>query len=163
VLFGNYFSGSIFILPANDVTARLGADFSGAVAFALQGFTKLPFWFAFAGVATAWAFFLWRPSWADSAAHSFRWLYRLLINKYYFDWFNEHVIAALTRGIGIGLWKGGDEGLIDGVMVNGTASAIGSFGALVRRVQSGYLYSYAFWMMIGLALLLGWFLLHVLH
>jgi NADH-quinone oxidoreductase subunit L len=163
VLFGNYFSGSIFILPANDVTARLGADFSGAVAFALQGFTKLPFWFAFAGVATAWVFFLWRPSWADRAAHSFRWLYRLLTNKYYFDWFNEHVIAALTRGIGIGLWKGGDEGLIDGVMVNGTASAIGSFGALVRRVQSGYLYSYAFWMMIGLALLLGWFLLHVLH
>jgi NADH-quinone oxidoreductase subunit L len=163
VLFGNYFSGSIFILPANDVTARLGADFSGAVAFALQGFTKLPFWFAFAGVATAWVFFLWRPSWADRAAHRFRWLYRLLTNKYYFDWFNEHVIAALTRGIGIGLWKGGDEGLIDGVMVNGTASAIGSFGALVRRVQSGYLYSYAFWMMIGLALLLGWFLLHVLH
>jgi NADH-quinone oxidoreductase subunit L len=163
VLFGNYFSGSIFILPANDVTARLGADFSGAVAFALQGFTKLPFWFAFAGVATAWVFFLWRPSWADRAAHSFHWLYRLLTNKYYFDWFNEHVIAALTRGIGIGLWKGGDEGLIDGVMVNGTASAIGSFGALVRRVQSGYLYSYAFWMMIGLALLLGWFLLHVLH
>ncbi len=71
------------------------------------------------------------------------------------------MLAALTRLIGVGLWKGGDQELIDGVMVNGTAHAVSGFGGLVRRVQSGYLYSYAFWMMIGLALLLGWFLVHL--
>ena len=78
-------------------------------------------------------------------------------HKYYFDWFNEHVLAALTRLIGVGLWKGGDEGLIDGG-VNGTAEAVSGFGGVLRPVQSGYLYSYAFWMVIGLAVLLGWFL-----
>ncbi len=88
------------------------------------------------------------------------WLYTALTNKYYFDWFNEHVIAALTRAVGMGLWKGGDQALIDGAMVNGTARAVSGIGSVVRRVQSGYLYSYAFWMMIGLALLLGWFLVH---
>jgi NADH-quinone oxidoreductase subunit L len=125
---------------------------------ALHGLAALPFWFALAGVVTAWACFLYRPAWADAIAQRFRWLQTLLVQKYYFDWFNKNVIAALTRGIGLGLWKGGDQMLIDGVMVNGTADAVGRLGGLMRRVQSGYLYSYAFWMMIGLAVLLGWFL-----
>jgi NADH-quinone oxidoreductase subunit L len=160
VLFGSYFGHSIFVLPANDVTAKVGADFGGAVSFALHGLLKAPFWFAAAGVATAWLFFLKRPALADQAARRYRLLYRILSEKYYFDWFNEKILAALTRGIGVGLWKGGDEGLIDGAMVNGTAATVGWFGGIVRRVQSGYLYSYAFWMVIGLAVLLGWYLTH---
>ena len=160
VLFGSYFGHSIFVLERNDVTAKVGADFSGAVSFALHGLLAAPFWLAAAGVFTAWVFFLMRPALADQAQARFHWLYRLLTHKYYFDWFNENVIAALTRAIGAGLWKGGDQGLIDGVMVNGTADGVSWFGGVLRRVQSGYLYSYAFWMVIGLAVLLGWFLAH---
>ena len=160
VLFGGYFGHSIFVLHANNVIGVLGEDFGGAVQFALRGLFRLPFLLALAGAATAWACFLWRPLWADEVQRALGWLYRLLINKYYFDWFNEQVLAALTRLIGVGLWRGGDEALIDGAMVNGSAATVGWVGSVLRRVQSGYLYSYAFWMMIGLALLLGWFLAH---
>ena len=160
VLFGGYYGRSIFVLAGNDVLARIGADFAGPVGFALQGFIAAPFWFALAGAVTAWAFFLRRPAWADAAAQRLHWLYTALKHKYWFDWFNEQVLASLTRLVGVGLWKGGDEVLIDGAMVNGTADGVKWFGGLLRRVQSGYLYSYAFWMMIGLALLLGWFLAH---
>ena len=162
VLFGDYYGRSILVLPANNVVARLAEEFPQPVwiSFALHGFTAAPFWLAVAGAVTAWLFFLRNPAWADRAQQRFGWLYRLLTQKYYFDWVNEQVIAPLTRGIGIGLWKGGDEVLIDGAMVNGTAAGVTWFGSVLRLVQSGYLYSYAFWMMIGLALLLGWFLLH---
>jgi NADH-quinone oxidoreductase subunit L len=160
VLFGSYFGSSIFVLPANNVVARVGEEFSGATAAGLHGLLSAPFALALAGVVVAWVFFLWRPQLADAAARRFSGLRRLLTQKYYFDWFNEHVVAAAARGIGTGLWKGGDQVLIDGALVNGTAHAVGWFGGVVRRVQSGYLYSYAFWMMIGLALLLGWFLAH---
>jgi NADH-quinone oxidoreductase subunit L len=161
VLFGNYFSGSLLVLPGNDVLGKLGAQFAGPLRMGLQGLVSAPFLLALAGAVTAWMCFLWRPALATAAAERAHWLYRLLTQKYYFDWFNENVLAALTRLIGVGLWKGGDQELIDGVMVNGTAHAVSGFGGLVRRVQSGYLYSYAFWMMIGLALLLGWFLVHL--
>jgi len=162
VLFGEYYGGSIFVVPANNVIARLGEEFAHPmwVSFALHGLAAPPFWLAVLGAATAWLFFLRNPQWADRAQQRFSWLYRLLTQKYYFDWVNEKVIAPLTRGIGIGLWKGGDEVLIDGALVNGTARAVSGFGSVLRLVQSGYLYSYAFWMMIGLALLLGWFLMH---
>jgi NADH-quinone oxidoreductase subunit L len=160
VLFGGYFGRSIVVLAANNVLGKLGAEFPGAVRFALDGLLKPPFLLALAGALTAWVFFLWRPAYADAAARRLHALYRLLSEKYYFDWFNETVIAALTRLIGVGLWKAGDQGLIDGAMVNGSAATIGRLGTLLRRVQSGYLYSYAFWMVIGLALLLGWFLAH---
>jgi NADH-quinone oxidoreductase subunit L len=160
VLFGGYYGRAILVLANHDVLARIGADFPGPVRFALEGFVKPPFALALAGAFTAWVFFLWRPAWADAAAHRLRWLYVALTQKYWFDWFNERVVAALTRGVGAGLWKGGDQLLIDGVMVNGSADTVTGLGGLLRRVQSGYLYSYAFWMVIGLALLLGWFLLH---
>ncbi len=160
VLFGDYFGSSIFVLPRNNVLGKVGEEFSGATQSALQGLLSAPFTFALAGVVAAWVFFLWRPQLADVAARRFVVLRRLLTQKYYFDWFNEHVVAALTRGIGVGLWKGGDQVLIDGALVDGTAHTLGRLGGVLRRVQSGYLYSYAFWMMIGLALLLGWFLAH---
>ena len=158
VLFGDYFGRSIFVLGAHDVTARIGADFGGPLRFALAGLLKPPFWLALAGALTAWACFLRRPEWADRAAARLHGLYRLLVNKYYFDWFNENVLVPLARLIGTGLWKGGDQTLIDGVLVDGTADELSWLGGVLRRVQSGYLYSYAFWMMIGLAVLLGWFL-----
>jgi len=162
VLFGTYWGGSIFVLEVNDVVGELAHEFAQPawLSFALHGLISPPFWLAVAGAVTAYFFFLRNPEWAEQAEQRFGWLYRLLTEKYYFDWVNERIIAPLTRGIGLGLWKGGDEVLIDGAMVNGTAAGVSWVGGLLRQVQTGYLYSYAFWMMIGLALLLGWFLLH---
>ena len=158
ILFGGYFGDSIQVLEKNDVLQELGRDFRGPLSFALSGMLKLPFWLAAAGVFTAWYVFLKRPELADRAARTFAPLRNLLVNKYYFDWFNEKVLATLARGLGYTLWKGGDEVLIDGALVNGSAATVGWFGSIVRRVQNGYLYAYAFWMVIGLAALLGWFL-----
>ena len=160
VLFGDYFGSSIQVLQQNDVVRELAREFHGPVAFALSGFTKPPFWLAAAGVFTAWLCFLHRPQLADQAARALSPLRTLLINKYYFDWFNERVLATLARGVGISLWKAGDQVLIDGAVVNGSAATVRWFGSVVRRVQNGYLYAYAFWMVIGLAVLLGWFLEH---
>jgi NADH-quinone oxidoreductase subunit L len=158
VLFGRYFGSSIFVLPANNVIGELAREFHGPGQLGFHGFLGAPFWLMVAGFVTAWACFLWKPELADQAARALSALRTVLIEKYYFDWFNEKVIAPLARGIGLGLWKGGDQGLIDGALVNGSAAGIGWFGGVVRRVQNGYLYSYAFWIVIGLAALLGWFL-----
>ena len=158
VLFGGYFGHSIFVLPGNDVIGGLAREFHGPGLLGFRGFLGAPFWLMIAGLATAWACFLWRPELADQAARTFSGLRTLLIEKYYFDWINEKIIAPLARGVGFGLWKGGDQGVIDGALVNGSAAAVGWFGGVVRRVQNGYLYSYAFWIVIGLAALLGWFL-----
>jgi NADH-quinone oxidoreductase subunit L len=158
VLFGDYFGDAIFVLERNDVLGEMAHGFHGAVGFALHGFTALPFWLALGGVLAAWVFFLRSPHLADAVASRLSLLRTILVNKYFFDWFNEKILAALVRGLGFGLWKGADQGFIDGAVVNGSATAVGWFGGVVRRVQSGYLYSYAFWMIIGLAMLLGWFL-----
>ncbi len=160
VLYGNYFGSAIMVRPQNDVLAQMAAGYHGPLRLALEGLVGWPFLFALAGFATAWLFFLRRPDLADAAAVKFAWLKRILDQKFYFDWFNEQVIARLGRGLGTGLWKVGDQGVIDGALVNGTAASVGWFGGVVRRVQSGYLYSYAFWIVIGLAALLGWFLVH---
>jgi NADH-quinone oxidoreductase subunit L len=161
VLFGNYFGSAIKVLGQNDVVREIGRDYAGPVQLALHGFTQPPFWMAAAGVFAAWVFFLWRPSLANRAANSLSFVRTVLVNKYFFDWFNEHIVAALTRLIGNSLWKAGDEVLIDGGLVNGSARLIRWFGGRVRLTQSGYLYSYAFWMVIGLAVLLGWFLVRM--
>jgi NADH-quinone oxidoreductase subunit L len=158
VLYGDYFGDSIKVLEKNAVMSELAREFHGPIAFALQGFLTPTFALALAGVFTAWLFFLRRPQLADAAARRWSALRTLLVNKYYFDWFYEKIVARGALLLGRGLWHGGDQTVIDGGFVDGTASAIGRAGRLMRRVQSGYLYSYAFWMIIGLAVLLGWFL-----
>jgi len=160
VLFGSYFGNSIFVMPANDVVSRIGEEVHDPVwlNFALRGLLGAPMWLALAGVISAWVFFLKKPEWADAWARALSPLRTVLVNKFYFDWFNENVVCALARGLGKGLWRVGDQAIIDGGMVNGTANTVGWFGGLLRHLQSGYLYTYAFWTMIGLALLLGWFL-----
>jgi NADH-quinone oxidoreductase subunit L len=113
---------------------------------------------ALGGIVTAWYLYLKRPELPERIAAKIPRLYRLLVNKYYFDWFYENVVAAGVRGFGTGLWKRGDETVIDGFLVNGSARVIGALAAAVRHVQSGYLYHYAFAMVIGLSLLLAWLL-----
>ena len=161
ILFGGYFGDAIRVLENHDVVAELKADWTGALAFALRSVLSAPAWLAGLGVLTAWVFVLRQPQWGDVLRERLAWLNRLLINKYYFDWFNENVLARLTRGLGIAMWRGGDQAVIDGVMVNGTAGMVGRLAGLTRQLQSGFLYSYAFWMIISLAVLLGWFLIGV--
>jgi NADH-quinone oxidoreductase subunit L len=158
ILFGGYFGDAIRVLEKNDVLAELGKDFQSPTQMALHGFAGAPFWLAASGVFTAWLFFMFRPQWADATARVLAPVRNLLLNKYYFDWFNEKILSTLARGLGFTLWKAGDEVLIDGVLVNGSAATVSWFGSMVRRVQNGYLYAYAFWMVIGLAVMLGWFL-----
>jgi NADH-quinone oxidoreductase subunit L len=161
ILFGGYFGDAIRVLENHDVVAELKAEWTGALAFALRSVLSAPAWLAGLGVLTAWVFVLRQPQWGDVLRERLAWLNRLLINKYYFDWFNENVLARLTRGLGIAMWRGGDQAVIDGVMVNGTAGMVGRLAGLTRQLQSGFLYSYAFWMIISLAVLLGWFLIGV--
>jgi NADH-quinone oxidoreductase subunit L len=156
VLFGGYFGGAIYVQPANDVLQRVGEEFHGAGAFFGSALISPPLWLALAGVFTAWLFFYKKPALADSAERSFKWLHSILVNKYGFDWFNERVIVPAARAIGTGLWRGGDETLIDGGLVNGSARIVGWLGSVMRYAQSGYLYHYAFAMILGLASLLLW-------
>jgi NADH-quinone oxidoreductase subunit L len=158
VLFRGYFSDSIRVLERDNVVAEVAREWHGPVEFALHSFLGAAPWLAALGVLTAWYFVLHRPAAGDAVRARFPGINRVLDNKYYFDWFNENVIARLTRGIGWVLWRGGDQAIIDGGMVNGSAGLVGWLAGVTRQLQSGFLYTYAFWMIIGLAALLGWFL-----
>jgi len=158
VLFGDYFGTAIFVNEHNNVVEEIGRDFTGPVAFAVHAFFSLPFLLAALGVATAYVFVLARPEWAGALQQRLQWLYTILSNKYYFDWFNENVLARASRLLGGALWKGGDRAFIDGVLIDGSSNGIGRLAGVVRLMQSGYLYSYAFWMIAGLVLGIGWFL-----
>ena len=160
VLFGGYFGPSILVMPQHDVLARLGEEFRGPLQFILDALKSPTVYLALAGVATAWLFYLKRPELPEMFRRRLPLLYDLLDHKYYFDWFNEHVIAAGTRAIGRGFWQLGDRFIIDGVFVNGSARTVDWLGAVVRHLQSGYLYHYAFAMIIGLSALLAYLLLH---
>ncbi|MCF6226166.1 MAG: NADH-quinone oxidoreductase subunit L [Xanthomonadales bacterium] len=159
ILFGGWLDDAIKVSEQNDVVAALGENFHGATALALHSVQTAPFWLMIAGFALATWFYLFKPQLAESMKKRFSGLYSLLENKYYFDDFNNKVFARGFIRIGNGLWKRGDAGLIDGIAVNGTAAFIGKLGERVRKFQTGYLYQYAFAMIIGLIGLLGAWLL----
>jgi NADH-quinone oxidoreductase subunit L len=157
LLFGEFLKDAITVDAArHPAMAALAAEFHGPVAMALHGLQTLPFWLALAGVLTAWWFYLKQPSIPAAVARALRPLVTVLENKYYFDWFNENVLARGARLLGAGLWKGGDQAVIDGALVNGSARAVGAFAGLVRLVQTGHLYWYALVMMLGVFGLLTW-------
>jgi NADH-quinone oxidoreductase subunit L len=156
LLFGDFFGDAIYVLPVHDVLGQLGADYHGPVAFLQHGLQSPVLYLALAGVVIAWYLYLRNPLAAQAIKDRFAVIHRLLDNKYYLDNFNEQVIARASRLIGMGLWRGGDGALIDGVLVDGTANLIGRIAGIVRRVQTGYLYHYAFAMVIGLCVLVGW-------
>ncbi len=157
MLHGDFFAGAIVVNAAlHPAMKELGEGFHGAWAMALHGLTTLPFWLALAGVVTAWWFYLKQPAIPAAIARRAGPLMRLLENKYYFDWFNEHVLAAGARLIGTGLWKGGDEALIDGAVINGSAGLVGRLAGAVRQLQTGHLYQYALVMLLGIFGLLTW-------
>jgi NADH-quinone oxidoreductase subunit L len=158
VLFGNYFGDAIQVAREHDVIGRLGEEFHGPAQFVLHGLQAAPVYLAFAGVLLAWVFYIKRPDLPGKVAKIFAPLYKLFSNKFYFDEFNQKVFGSGSVGLGKLLWKVGDAGQIDGLAVNGSARTVGWLSGIVRHIQSGYLYQYAFTMIIGLAALLAWYL-----
>ena len=156
MLFGDFMKDSIVVDTARHPAMKeLAAQFHGAAAMALHGLQTPPFWLALAGVVTAWWFYLKQPAIPAAIARTFSPIVRVLENKYYLDWFNEHVLAAAARLIGTGLWKGGDVATIDGA-INGSARAVGGLAGVLRQFQSGRLYQYALVMLLGIFGLLTW-------
>ncbi|MGD8644256.1 MAG: NADH-quinone oxidoreductase subunit L [Chromatiales bacterium] len=154
---GDFFEGVITVHPEHGAIAHLREEFHGVLGFVAHGLVTAPFWLALGGVATAWFIYIKRPGIADWGAEHFTRLYRLLENKYYADDFNDFVFARGGRRLGQMLWRFGDAMLIDGLLINGTAKAVGWISGKVRHIQTGYLYHYAFAMIVGLLLLLSWF------
>jgi NADH-quinone oxidoreductase subunit L len=157
MLFGDVFKGVIFVNPAHGAMAELASHFHGAGALALHAFQTLPFWLAVAGVAAAYYCYMINPALPEGIRQRFSAIHRVLENKYYLDRFNEIVFAGGARRLGGGLWKVGDQTIIDGAAVNGSARLVGWFAQLLRTVQSGYIYHYAIAMIVGVALFVWWF------
>jgi len=157
--FGNFFGKAIFVLPQHDVLGELAKDFHGVWAMVLHSFKAMPFWLAIAGVATAYYLYMVNTALPARIQSRLQFLYALFENKYYFDRFYEIFFAAGSRGIGRLLWQAGDARLIDGIIINGSARTVGWISGVVRRVQTGYLYHYAFAMILGLMFLLATFVL----
>ena len=157
MLFGGWFGSSIQVEPAHDVLGELGHEFHGPLAMALHAVQTLPFWLLVAGFVVTSYIYLFNVRVADTVKRVLRPVYLALEHKF---WVNDLLLAVFgTGGIGLGrlLSRGGDAGLIDGLMVNGSAKLVENVAGGVRRIQSGYLYHYAFAMIIGLILLLGGF------
>ncbi len=153
VLFGDYFGSAIFIAPVHTALASMKEEFHTSFVMAMHGLTQLPFLLAMSGVVLSWFFYLKRPDIPAAIQSSFRPIYALLDNKYYLDKFNDWFFAGGARLVGRGLWKGGDQLVIDG-LVNGSARTVGWVSAVVRLYQSGQIYRYAFSMIIGVFVLL---------
>jgi len=161
VLFGGWLDDSIYVAKHNDVLAELSQHFHGATALGLHAVLTIPFWLMVAGFAIATFVYLFRPRVAELFSQRLPFLYRLLDHKYYFDEFYQKIFAQGGLRVGQGLWKRADAGFIDGFLVNGSARAVNWVAARVRRWQTGYLYDYAFAMIIGLiAILAAWVVLY---
>ncbi len=156
LLFGDFFGDAIFVQPANDVLGELGTDFHGPLGFLLHGLRSPVLLLAAAGVLVAWYLYLKRPDIPALIRDRFTTLNAVLVNKYGFDTLVEKWIPRGSTGVGSVLWRVGDVTLIDGAAVNGSARVVGWVAAIVRQIQTGYLYTYAFAMIIGLASLIFW-------
>jgi len=156
LLYGGWLGDAIHVAPANDVLARMAEEFGSPLHAVLTSVMSPTLYLALAGVAVAWFFYIRRPDLPAVVAEKAKPLYLLLVNKYYFDEVFAFAFAGGTRALGKLLWQWGDVTLIDNIAINGTANGIGRFATVLRRTQSGYLYHYAFAMIIGLCILLGW-------
>jgi len=157
LVYGDFFGKSIYIAAAHPALAEMAEEFHGIVPMILHGLTTLPFWLALAGAATAWYLYIARPELAAVVRRKAGVLVTILEEKYGFDRFNDWFFAGGARKFGGGLWRFGDVTVIDGLMVNGTARLIGWLAGMVRLIQSGFIYHYAFSMIIGVFVLLTLF------
>jgi NADH-quinone oxidoreductase subunit L len=158
MLFRGYFGESIYVAPAHDVLGKMGEHYHGVLGFTLHAFGAPPVYLAFAGIFIAWLCYIRYPALPGRLAERFSVVYTILVRKYGVDELYQWLFAGGARGAGRVLWQIGDVRVIDGALVNGTAAGVRWFSGLVRTLQSGYLYDYAFAMIIGLLLLLALFL-----
>ena len=157
VLFGGYFGSSIEIAPSHPGLREMAGAFHGVVPMMAHALKTLPFWLTLAGIAAAWVLYIWKPELPAKLRKSAGVLVTILEEKYGFDRFYDWFFAGGARKFGTGLWRFGDVTVIDGLMVNGSARLVGWFAGVVRLIQSGRIYDYAFSMIIGIALLLTYF------
>ena len=158
MLFGDFFKDAITVNHGlHPAMSELGDKFHGALAMAEHGFGTLPFALALAGVVVSYYMYMINPRVPAAIERLFKPLHTLLVNKYYLDAFNEQVLARGTRLLATGLWKGGDQGLIDGFIVNGSWHVVGRMALFARRLQTGYLYHYALLMILGMFGLITYF------
>jgi len=155
VVFGDYFGDAIFIAPEHKVIETLGAEFHGVMGMVLHAFMTLPFWLVVAGIATAWYLYIARPELPGVLRQKFAPIVRVLENKYGLDDFNQRVFGFGAIGLGRGLWKVGDQTLIDGVAVNGSARLVGWIARVVRQAQTGLINTYAFAMIGAVVIAIG--------
>ncbi|HET6493116.1 MAG TPA: NADH-quinone oxidoreductase subunit L [Burkholderiales bacterium] len=154
VLFGGYFGNAIAVAPAHDVLGQLGKEFHGVFGMMAHALHSLPFWLALAGIGTATYLYLLRPDLPGVIKARAGFLYTILDRKYGFDEAYQMLFGNGAVHFGTGLWKGGDVAVIDGFFVNGSARVVGWFAMVIRHFQSGFIYHYAFTMIIGVLLLL---------
>ena len=159
LLFGEYFDGTIQVLPQHDVLAKLSEGFHGSWDFLLHSFSaSLAFYMAFLGFSVAWLLYIKYPEIPNKIHTKMRAVVIVLEEKYFFDTLWMKAFPFMGKSIGRILWKQGDEKMIDGTLVNGTAYGIRSIASVIRNIQTGYLYHYAFAMIVGLVIILSWFL-----
>ncbi|MFZ5566279.1 MAG: NADH-quinone oxidoreductase subunit L [Pseudomonadota bacterium] len=158
MLFGDFLKDAITVnSAAHPAMAKLAELIHGPLAMAGHAFSTPPFWLALAGVVTAWYMYMVNPALPAAIKRMAQPVYTLLENKYYMDWINENILARGARLLGVGLWKGGDQAVIDGTLVNGSWKVVGWVAGIVRWFQSGYLYHYALAMIIGILVLMSYF------
>ncbi len=158
MLLGDFLKDAVTInAAAHPAMARFAEIFHGPVAMAVHGFSTPPFYLALAGMVMAWYMYLINPALPAAMGRALKPIVTLLENKYYLDWFNENVIAKGARGLGIGLWKGGDRGLIEAGVVNASWKLVGWVSSVVRTAQTGYLYHYALLMLVGVLVFMTYF------
>ena len=159
MLFGGFFKdGAIIVDTArHSAMADLKEAFLGVGAMAAHGLLSAPFWLALAGVVVGWYMYMVNPALPAAIRRACQPVYSFMENKYYLDWINENIIARGARGLGVALWQGGDQGVIDGGIVNGSWKLVGRIAGIVRWVQSGYVYQYALVMILGVLALMTYF------
>jgi len=158
MLFGEFLKDAIHInAELHPAMEKFAEEFHGPLAMAVHAFSTAPFYLALSGAVIAWYMYLVNPAVPAAIGHALKPVVTILENKYYLDWFNENVLARGARALGTGLWKGGDQGVIEGGVVNASWKLVGLVSGVVRRAQTGYLYHYALMMIVGVLLFMTYF------
>jgi len=158
MLYGGFFKDAIFVnAQKHPVMEELAHAFHGPLQMAMHAFSTMPFWLALAGVALSYYMYMVNPAVPAAIKRNMMPIFNILENKYYLDWINENILARGARALGSGLWKIGDQKLIDGLVVNGSWKLVGAIAGIARKAQTGYLYHYALVMILGIFVLLTYF------
>ncbi|MXS83003.1 NADH-quinone oxidoreductase subunit L [Nitrosomonas oligotropha] len=154
MVFGDYFNNVIDVLPQHDAIVKLGAEFTGIGGMMMHALSTIPFWLSVAGIFTAWFLYNVRTDIPAKIKARCGFLYNLLDRKYYIDELYSWLFAGGSRALGTFLWKYGDIKVIDGFFVNGAARVVALSATVVRQYQTGYIYHYAFTMIVGIFVIL---------